>query len=104
MEELKQSIKMYNNQGIGKLPRVNKTILINFIINIDNNKIFPISDSSNFMERKYHDNLKKDGKYPLLKNGKISKSKMRDMKIDTIANYVNIYIQNDWAFLELFFN
>ena len=94
---------MYNNQGIGKLPRVNKTILINFIINIDNNKIFSSSDSANHKERKYHDDLKKDGKYPLLKDGKISKHKMRDIKIDTIASYVNIYIQNDWAFLELLF-
>jgi|TARA_R110000803_G_scaffold158497_1_gene222763 hypothetical protein len=103
MEELKQSIKMYNNQGIGKLPRVNKTILINFIINIDNNKIFPSSDSANYNERGHHDNLKKDGNYPLLKDGKISKHKMRNIKIDTIASYVNIYIQNDLAFLEMLF-
>jgi hypothetical protein len=101
MEELKQSIKQYNDQENGKLPRVNKTILINFIINIDNNKIFSSSDSANYQERTYHDNLKKN--YPLLKDGKISKHKMRDIKIDTIASYVNIYIQNDLAFLELLF-
>ncbi len=103
MEELKQSIKMYNKAYDDKLPRLNKTILINFIINFDNNKVFNSNDKTNYREREYHDNLKKNGNYPLLKNGKISKSKLSKMKMEEIANHVNYYLVDDLNFLETLF-
>ncbi len=105
MEQLKQSIKNYNEEyGFGnKLPRLNKNILINFIINIDNDKIFCSNDKTNYNERNYHNDLKKNGKLPLLKNGKISKSKLSKMKMEEIANYVNYYIRGNLEFVELIF-
>lgn len=105
MEQLKKSIKMYNEEfGFGdKLPRLNKSFLINFIINIDNNKVFNSNDGTNYNERNYHNDLKKNGKLPLLKNGKISKNKMSKMKMEEIANYVNYYINGNLQFVELIF-
>ena len=106
MEDIKHYIKLYNDEQYDKsdkLPSVNKSHLVSFIINMDNDRIFPSHDEANNCERQRHNNLKNNGMYPVFKNGKISQSGLYKFKKDKLAEYVFSFIQGNSDFVAFLF-